>query len=242
MLQKIFGNTSKAKLFKVFSATAIFTFAILVLFLWVFQIKEVFLVDYTGKSAPLRGAQKLKGDFLYKSDSYFKKTFDKAEVTLEAQEIRRLYPGVIQIVVKNIPPVVYLENNGSYVIFSERAKVLERQDEIPKALGEIKIPTTYVAKPLRAGESIDFREVIFATRVAKIIKNNAISAFRIEIVDSNLIICTLPTTNTTIKFSSNLNMEQSLERLNDFLEKLYTSGKTIRTLDLRFEKAIIEEN
>ena len=200
------------------------------------------MVDYTGKSAPQSGAHKLKGDFLFKNDSYFKKTIDEAEVKLEAQEINRQYPGTLQVIIKNIPPVAYLENNGSYVVFSEKAKVLERYDEIPKALGEIKIPTTYIAKPLRVGESIDFREVIFATRVAKIIKNNAISAFRIEIFDSNLIICTLPTTNMVIKFSSNLNTEQSLARLSDFLEKLYTSGKTIRTLDLRFEKAIIEEN
>ncbi|MFO0704025.1 MAG: hypothetical protein U0525_04855 [Patescibacteria group bacterium] len=209
------------------------------LFIYALRINKI---EVNGSPKNVLGLEMILGKYkIFFDNSEIQKIIENNNPSLKVSKIDFKAPGNLQIYAEYMPDVAFFTKNSRVFIVNSISRITRIQDEIPKDLGELKIPTNYLTQNLKVGESFDSTEVKFISKIASILKKNSISAFRIYLLDSELVVCELPTTNTTIKLSVMRNRDETYSRLNDFLSKLYTSGKSIRNLDLRFEKAIIEE-
>ncbi len=195
------------------------------------------------KTIRLAGVEKLQGIFLFGQSKKIEEILKEHNPAIEETSVDIVAPGKIKVQIEMAEEVAYMSDGKSYVILSDKAKILRRVYEIPKSLGEVIVPETYIVRPLVVGKYISSSDVKFGVETAKIFTKNAISAFRIDIKDSNLIECRLPTDDITIKLSNDSTAAVSHSRLDEFLQRLYTTstGKKIKVLDLRFGKTVTQE-
>lgn len=160
----------------------------------------------------------------------------------EVKSLKWQIPGTLIIEVSPLVPVAFIRDGDRFMSISENGKILEWTDSEPEDLGEIILKNSIGLRLNREFGKLDDLEMGISLGVATVFQTNSISAFRIIIHDEVHIEAVLPASETTIRISSKIDKKSTLSRLDGFLKRLYTSGRSIKVLDLRFEKPIIEVN
>lgn len=240
MQQRLFGILSRSRLFGFAITSIILTFIILYTLAKYLTVQDVEV--YTdNKSIEIRGIDKIKGMLLLGQKEQIEERLKSLNPILESVYVDTSTLGRTKIYVDLASEVAYMSDGDSYIILSDKAKIVMREYERPKSLGEMIVSETHIVRPLVVGHYIASSDVKFGAKVAKVFANNAITAFRINVIDSNLIQTSLPTSDIIIKMSNDSTSNLALTKLDEFLQRLYTTstGKNIKELDLRFGKAVI---
>jgi hypothetical protein len=205
------------------------------------MIQNVELISEGGEKMTLQGIGEIKGkNIILSTQQDIEKILKSKNPDLASLSVEKVLPQSIRIIVRAYQPVAYYKlASSTYIIFASNGSVLRYEYEQPENMGEIRYYQPITKTDFTLGSQIRLRDVIFATQLADIYIKQGFKEFSIDIQDTHLVISELG--NSIIKADSEANISRQLSSIKRIIYILQRGGEKARTVDVRFEKLIIEE-
>lgn len=205
------------------------------------MIQKIDLVNENGEHTILQGVSEIKGrNILLTTQEDIEKILKDKNPDLASVSVEKQLPQTIRVVVQSHQSVAYYKlSQTRYLLFAPNGSVLRYVYEKPENIGEILYYQPITKTDFTLGSQIRLRDVVFAAQLADIYKKQGFKDFRIDIQDTHLVISELG--NAIIKADSGTNIAKQLSSIQRVLYILQRGGEKARTVDVRFEKIIIEQ-
>ena len=238
-------NRSKWHVFKTYLPQLIgSTILVFILFIFLYfflMIHVVQPVDTYGNPLAIKGTEELKGkNLLLISEREVRELLTQANPTLKKLQIVKIYPQTIRLVAQvNIPVAYYAISESTYVLLSQDATPLAYVYEKPKDMGEITYYQKLTNGEYQLGRPIQLTDIIFAATVAGLIQESGYTDYSVAVEDTELI--RILVGKVEIKAANKGNIKAQIASIQQVLRLIKTNGEQIRSVDVRFDRMILEK-
>lgn len=206
------------------------------------QYVSVQEIQVTGllEGQTLLGTGQLKGSMLpLLSSSQVMKQLSDMNHHLKIISVSKQYPHTLNILVNPLQYEAALEVESGYFLMNEDGLLIART----KKNSDIQVPIIHLYQLLtftayQPGDTISFSEIQLALIALKITQSLGLVPIRVDIDSSHVL--ALHTSESEFRLTSEKDTDVQIYQLKAIVEEMRKQGKTIRLLDLRFDKPIVQ--
>jgi len=152
--------------------------------------------------------------------------------------VHKIYPHTLALKIRYSTPLSYLEVNDGYFLLSEDGRIIDRIHTI-----QVERPIIHYYQKLNyfsssTGASIMYRDVRLALYFLKIALALGLQITNIDINGINMI--GLYSQDKKILFTTEKDQELQKYQLETIMHQFMKDGKDYKTIDLRFDKPVVE--
>lgn len=225
-------------------STSLVIFFILIFLHYFFMISKVEIKDNNGlplQSWNMEGIEKVYGEniLLFSTES-IEHSIRLSNPSIRSIQVKKSYPQTVELLVRLQEPVGYFTySNTRYFLLSADGTLLNFAYERPDDMGEILYYQSVSPGEYTLGKPMGSRDIRFASQIAGVLRKYGFSKFTITIQDSHLI--TAEVDDFSIKAASDSDNPNQLSSLDQLLRIVQKGGEKIKSVDVRFDKIIIEK-
>ncbi len=208
------------------------------------MITKVEIKDMNGISMltwQMEGIEKVRGNnMIFMSSDSIEQSIRVSNPSIHSIRVKKNYPQTVELLVRLQEPVGYFTySNTRYFLLSADGTLLNFAYERPNDMGEILYYQSVSPGEYALGKPMGSRDIRFAAQIAGVLKKYGFSKFTITIQDSHLI--TGEVGDFSIKAASDSDNPNQLSSLDQLLRIVQKGGEKITSVDVRFDKIIIEK-
>ena len=208
------------------------------------MISKVEIKDMNGfpmQSWHMEGIEKVRGhNMLLMSTNTIEQSIRVSNPAIHSIRAMKIYPQTVELLVRLQEPVAFFTYSDTrYFLLSADGTLLNYAYERPSEMGEILYYQSVSPGEYTLGKPMGSRDIRFAAQIAGIVKKYGFSKFTISIQDSHLI--NGEVADFSIKAASDSDNPKQLSSLDQLLRIMQKGGEKIKSVDVRFEKIIIEK-
>ncbi len=208
------------------------------------MISKIGIKDMSGYQISdwhMEGLEKIKGrNILFMSPDIIERIVRDSNPSIGSMQVNILYPQTIELLVRLQEPVAYFTYDSTrFFLLSKEGTLLKYEYERPKNLGEILYYQAVTPGEYALGKPMGSRDIRFAAEIAGILNKYGFDTFVITVNDSHLILGEVG--NLTIRAASDSDLTRQLSSLDQVVRISQKGGETIKSVDVRFDKIIIEK-
>ncbi|MBP6994081.1 hypothetical protein KBB12_02470 [Candidatus Woesebacteria bacterium] len=244
-----FNFNALTGLFKRTEVTLTLSIALIAFFIFIFvhyffMISKIGIKDMSGYQISdwhMEGLEKIKGrNILFMSPDIIERIVRDSNPSIGSMQVNILYPQTIELLVRLQEPVAYFTYDSTrFFLLSKEGTLLKYEYERPKNLGEILYYQAVTPGEYALGKPMGSRDIRFAAEIAGILNKYGFDTFVITVNDSHLILGEVG--NLTIRAASDSDLTRQLSSLDQVVRISQKGGETIKSVDVRFDKIIIEK-
>lgn len=205
------------------------------------MVHQIQIENVQGEPLSVRGLETIKGAniFFLQEDKIFL-SLKKQNPSLRSVHVIKIYPQTVKLRIETYEAVAYMSvSEDTYILLSGDATPLAYIYERPQDLGEITYYQKLTNGEYQLGKPIAFSDIVFACAIAELVRKNGYETYSISIKDTNLIQTYVH--NVTIQSANKGDTKAQLTAIQQVLYLIKVSGETIKSVDVRFEKMILEK-
>lgn len=208
------------------------------------MITKVEITDMNGYQISdwhIEGLEKVRGkNIVFMTSAQIEKTIRDSNPSIGSMRVNIVYPQTVELLIRIQEPVAYFTYDSTrFFLLSKDGTLLKYEYERPKDLGEIVYYQAVSPGEYSLGRPMGSRDIRFAAEIAGILYKYGLKQFVITINDSHLILGEVG--NLTIRAASDSDISRQLSSLDQIVRISQKGGETIKSVDVRFEKIIIEK-
>lgn len=159
---------------------------------------------------------------------------------IENIQIQKNYPNTIVIRYQKASPMVVLRSGDLFYTLSEEGKVLSISTEYHGALPVISYYQQYYRGQISYGSHIGSQDVLLAVRTMRLLSGLGFKVKEVAI-ESFYMIRLVLSDSREIYVSTEKNIDKQEYQIRAVLKKFKVDGTSFRTLDVRFDKPVIQQ-
>lgn len=210
--------------------------------LWVFEekfrIKKVEVVS-EGKTVTINGINNLlKKNIFIIQESNLEKILLKVNPGFDKIKVKKIYPDKLILSVELARPIAVVKTNDGFFIVSEKGQIVAKTKEEEQQLPRINYYQKFDHSSYHLGDSLNFKDIIYGLFFLKKATEVGININTIDIGGFNMI--GLNSEERKYLFTTEKPISVQESNFLTIIKRLKIEGKNYKTLDLRFDKPIIE--
>jgi cell division septal protein FtsQ len=225
-------------------ALAVALFFAFLFFHYFFMISKITVKDINGfpiQNWNLAGLDQIQGaNMVLTLSSSIEKIVLNANPAVETVRVSKQFPQSIDIFIRLQKPIGFFRYSSvRYFILAGDGTLLQFSYERPEGLGEIRYYQSVSPGEYALGKPMGSRDVRFAARIGGLLVKYGMTKYVITIQDSHLI--TAQVGDFVIKAASDSDETKQLASLDQIIRIIQKGGEKIKSVDVRFEKIIVEK-
>jgi len=239
VLSKPYSNLNHRDFTLVF-LLAFILFLLLACGYYLFRIQSVEVSNTQGQQLDIRGSEyfQKKNLILLNSQTIYSVLKAQNPDLLSVVSIKQ-YPQTLRLIIEKYQSVAYLTLSPTrYLLLASDGTLNGFAYDRPTNIGEIIYYQSLTTGDYTIGNKLGQIDIQFATKIAELAQLYGHSKFIINIMDAHLILCNLE--DVSIISSSEANPEKQLIMIKQVMELIRNGSQKIKSVDVRFEKMIIE--
>lgn len=210
--------------------------------LWIFEenfkIKKVEIVSEE-KTVTVNGINNLlnKNIFIIQENN-LEKILLELNPGFDKIKVKKTYPDKLILSVELARPIAAVKTNDGFFILSEKGQIVAKKKEIEQKLTLINYYQKFDYSSYHLGDSLNFKDIIYGLFFLKKATEVEINIDTIDIGGFNMI--GLNSEERKYLFTTEKPISIQKNNFLTIIKRLKIEGKNYKTLDLRFDKPIIE--
>lgn len=214
----------------------VFLFLGSILFLDNFLRVKVISID--GTTSNLYGTEELKkSNILFIQEIKVQKTLKDQNPFIDEITVKKQYPSLLLIIVKESKPFAYVKGNVKYLLISEDGRVLQKIIEKPNYIPYIQYYQVINEDIFNTGDKIQFKDLNTTLFFIKSLQDFGLNIESVDIVGFDMVVCKVK--DKEFIFSAEKEKEQQIYEAGEIIKKFRIEGREYKKIDVRFEKPIV---
>lgn len=220
-----------------------------VLFLVILLISELLVIKtvvvQNPSFIPVRGIPGLyKRNILLTSDNDINKYLRSLNPHVSSVNIVREYPSTLYLTFSYLSPVAQVKMDKGVLVVAESGRVLQKNKTYVSALPTISFYQVIRQNEYMQGDTIEYDEIVKTLQLITAVNSYGVKIDTVDIGGPGMIACKVvfgwnQDSKPTIYFSFEKDVSKQLYEMKKVVEKLRTDRRSIKSLDLRFNRPVI---
>lgn len=217
--------------------TCLFTVILIFADRW-FTISEIHIGDID-KQVPVFGTQNiLHKNIFFITVSQIESILLAANAHIKHITVEKEYPHSIKLLIQTHTPFAYFKANNGYFVVSDNGTVITKTRKTQEMLPIITYYQIFDYVSLNVGNNLSYKDIQAALGFLKKAQNLGISVDSVDI--NGLYLIRLNSGNKKLIFTAEKSREIQEYQFETIIHQFAIEGKNYKTLDVRFDKPLIE--
>jgi cell division septal protein FtsQ len=198
------------------------------------------IVSVPSATQPLKGLTGLRNENLLflKPDEIENRVYTE-NAQIKDLKVVKVYPSTLSMRINFDKPTLYMEVSDGYFVLGEEGRILSKIKDMQQSLPLLHYYQKFNSSTFRTGETLSFKDIQAAIIFLKNAQSQGLRINSIDITGFNMI--ALNTDSQRILFSLEKKTGDQVYQLDRVLQQLKMQKKVFKTIDVRFDRVIIEE-
>jgi len=153
-------------------------------------------------------------------------------------KITKQYPNQLQITIRQLPVIVQIKTSDHYLLLDNQQRIIKKSRSLIDSLPIINYYQNLPNSLVKVGDYLDYYDIEYAIYFASLLRDMGYAVITIDINGTDMLALKLDSWKLLVSLEKS--KEDQAELLKMIIRNFKIEGKTVKIVDLRFYKPIVE--